>query len=70
MPSLIHFSATEGDFLFVEQDADEVVQALESTPRSLVRVTRVPRQSETSFDPMPAWVNRDRVAFVTPSVAD
>jgi hypothetical protein len=63
MPAVIAFSGHDEDVILVQEDAEQVVKDLDHRT-GYFKVTRLPNQRQ-SFEPMTAWVNPARIAFVT-----
>ena len=61
MATLIAFSGLGGDFIIVEEDPDDVANLL-AGGNGLVRLSRIP--APVSEQPIAAWVNPARVAFL------
>ncbi len=65
MATLIAFSGAGGDYIIVEEDPGKVADLLDSSS-GLVRLSRIP--APVSREPIPAWVNPGRVAFLVEPV--
>ena len=61
MPTQIAFSGMGGDFILVEEDPEDVARLLADAD-GLVRFSRIP--APVSGQPIPTWVNAERVAFL------
>lgn len=61
MPTLIAFSGSGGDFIVVEEDPHDVASRLDGAA-GLVELRRMP--APVSGEPIAAWVNPARVAFL------
>ena len=61
MATQIAFSGLGGDFIIVEEEPEDVVRLLAEAD-GLVRFSRIP--APLSGQPIAAWVNADRVAFL------
>ena len=69
MATDVWFSGRENDRLRVDEEPDEVARRLEKKAAerdlgALIKLTRVPAGSESSFEPHDVWVSPARVAFV------
>ncbi len=65
MTTLIAFSGHGGDFILVEEDPAEVANLLDGAD-GLVPLRRIP--APASAEPIAAWVNPARVAFLVQPV--
>jgi hypothetical protein len=63
MPAVIAFSGDDEDVILVQEDAEQLAKELDHRS-GFIRVTRLPSPRQ-GFEPMTAWVNPARVAFVT-----
>ncbi len=63
MPALIAFSGNDQDVILVQEDAEQVAREL-AHRSGFIKLTRLPRPRQ-DFEPMTAWINPARVAFVT-----
>ena len=61
MATLIAFSGLNGDYIIVEEDPPAVADLLDGAA-GLVKLSRIP--APVGEQPMAAWVNPARVAFV------
>lgn len=68
MPTLIAFSAKQGDFIVVETDLNETNNKLSNankTASGMCELTQIPAERQV-FEPMKIFVNPDRVAYIKP----
>jgi hypothetical protein len=61
--TLIAFSGTPGDCIYVEEDIETVKNGLARGASGFSELTQVPTQSD-AFDKGPALINAERIAFI------
>lgn len=65
MPSLVHFSAAQGDYVLVQEEPQSVADAMEAATSGLIKLTKISLRGERGVDPKPVWMNVARIAYVT-----
>ena len=63
MTTMIAFSGTPGDCIYVEEDLETVKNGLGRGASGFSELTQVPTQSD-AFDKAAALINAERVAFI------